>query len=109
VFVPSLAEHVTVVEPTAKVDPDPGEQVGVIDPLTRSLADAGPYVTTAPAWLLVVAVTFAGGVTVGGVVSTTVTVNEPAAAPPASTQLTAVAPSGNVEPEPGEQVKPALS
>jgi hypothetical protein len=42
VFVPSLAEHVTVVVPTANVEPDVGEQLGVIDPLTRSVAEAAP-------------------------------------------------------------------
>jgi hypothetical protein len=109
-LVPSLAEQVTVVVPTVNVEPDAGEQLGVSDPLTRSLADAGPYVMVAPSGLPVVSVTFSGGVTVGAVVSTTVTVNEPAAAPvPGSTQLTVVGPSGNADPGPGEQLRPALS
>lgn len=47
----------------------------------------------------------------GGVVSTTVTVNEPVGlggvAP--STQFTVVGPSGNGDPDAGEQLKPALS
>jgi hypothetical protein len=42
VFVPSLAEHVTVVVPTANVEPGGGEQFGVIDPATASVAVTGP-------------------------------------------------------------------
>jgi hypothetical protein len=42
VFVPSLAEHVTVVVPTANVEPGGGEQFGVMDPATASVAVTGP-------------------------------------------------------------------
>ena len=42
VFVPSLAEHVMVVVPTANVEPDGGEQLGVIGPATGSVAVTGP-------------------------------------------------------------------
>jgi hypothetical protein len=42
VLIPSLAEHVTVVVPTAKFEPDEGEQLGIIEPATASVADAAP-------------------------------------------------------------------
>jgi len=42
VLVPSLAEHVTVVVPTPKFDPDGGEQLGVIEPATASVAEPAP-------------------------------------------------------------------
>jgi len=35
----SVAEHVTVVSPSGKVDPEEGAHVGVMDPSTRSEAD----------------------------------------------------------------------
>jgi hypothetical protein len=41
-FAPSLAEQVTVLVPTGKFDPDAGAQLGEIEPLTRSVADAAP-------------------------------------------------------------------
>lgn len=42
VFVPSLAEQVTVVVPTANLEPGAGEQLAVIDPATVSVAVTGP-------------------------------------------------------------------
>lgn len=41
------AEHVTVVVPTAKSDPEGGEQTGVHEPFVVG----GGYVTVAPHWL----------------------------------------------------------
>ena len=76
----SLAMHLTVVSPSGKVEPEIGEQVGVNDPLTMSVADA-EKVATAP--VEPVASNVAGSpdiVTVGAVVSTTFTMN-PAFAP----------------------------
>ena len=69
----SVAEQVTVVGPSAKVLPDAGVQTGVIEPSTVSVAVA-VNVTTAPAELVASATMFAGTVTTGSVVSTTVTV-----------------------------------
>jgi hypothetical protein len=67
--------------------------------------------TTAPDELVASAVIVPGIDNVGGVVSTTVTVNEPVGvggvAP--SSQLTVVGPSGKVESETGAQLNPALS
>jgi hypothetical protein len=101
---PSLAEQVTVVVPTGKFEPDEGEQFGMIEPATASVAEAAPYVTAVPEGLPVVTLSFAGGVTTGGVVSTTVTLNDEAAELPASVQFTVVGPSGNVVPDAGVQV-----
>jgi hypothetical protein len=58
-------------------------------------------VTAVPPGLPVFTVTLAGGVTVGGVVSTTVTSNVTGGFALPSTQLTVVVPSGNVDPDPG--------
>src|SRR5919206_123568 len=70
----SVAEQVTVVVPTGNLLPEDGLHVGVREPSTTSVADASPYVTVVPLGSLVEADAFAGGVTVGGVVSCTVTV-----------------------------------
>jgi len=64
----SVALHVTVVEPKAKVLPEAGEQLGVNEPETRSLADA-EKVTTAPDGPVASPLIGAGTPTVGGVVS----------------------------------------
>jgi hypothetical protein len=102
VFEPSFAEHVTVVEPTAKVDPDCGEQAGVTL-ATASVAVTGPYVTGVPAGSPVVALIFPGVVITGGVVSTTLTVNVAGADvlldASVAVQETVVVPSGNVAPD----------
>jgi len=71
----SVAEHVTVVVPIAKTLPDARLQIGVRAPLTRSDA-LTVKLTVAPLALVASTVMFAGTVTVGGVVSLTVTVNE---------------------------------
>jgi hypothetical protein len=71
----SVAEQVTFVVPTAKVSPDEGEQLGVSDPDTVSLADA-EKVTTAPDGPVASCVSGEGTVTSGGVVSCTVTVKD---------------------------------
>jgi hypothetical protein len=98
VLVPSLAEHVTVVVPTGKVEPDAGAQLTGGEPATASVAEALPYVTVVPAGLPVVTLSLAGGVTAGGVVSTTCTVNEPS-----GRHVTGVFPRGKSEPEAGLQ------
>lgn len=36
----SLAEQLTVVVPSGKIEPEAGEQLGVMEPSTRSLAEA---------------------------------------------------------------------
>src|SRR5919205_256239 len=70
----SVALHVTVVVATGKLLPHGGLHVGVSGPSTTSVAVASPYVTVFPPGSSVVVETFAGAVTVGGVVSCTVTV-----------------------------------
>jgi hypothetical protein len=101
---PSVAEQVTPVVPTGKFEPDEGEQDGVRLPETVSFADPDPKLTVVPLWLLVLTLTFAGGVTFGGVVSTTWTVSEPSVP-----QSTGEFPRGKSDPGGGEQLKPPLS
>jgi hypothetical protein len=64
----SVAEHVTLVEPNANVEPDEGVQVGVEEPSTRSEAEA-ENVTTAPVGSVSSTVMSAGTVTTGAVLS----------------------------------------
>jgi hypothetical protein len=93
----SVALQVTVVVPTGKVLPEDGLHVGVSEPSTVSFALASPYVTAFPPGLSVEVVTFAGGVTVGGVVSCTVTVPVCSTGVRSSvvvSQVTVVCPSG---------------
>jgi hypothetical protein len=70
----SVAVHTTVVVPIGNMLPEEGVHVGVSDPSTRSVAVAAPYVTALPLGSVAESETFAGGVTLGGVVSRTVTV-----------------------------------
>jgi hypothetical protein len=100
----SVAEQLTVVTPIGNVEPEAGEQDGVIEPSTRSDAVA-LNVTTAPEELVVVVMS-AGTETEGLVVSLTVTVNDAVPVLPAASvaeQLTVVVVIGNVEPEAGVQ------
>ena len=99
---PSFAEQFTVVTPMGNELPEAGEQLGVTEPATRSLALA-EYATTLPddesAWALM----FVGRFRVGFVVSWTTTENGPSEAllpaPSVAVQVTEVEPSGNVEPD----------
>jgi hypothetical protein len=70
----SVAEQVTVVTPCGKTLPEGTEQVTLSAPSTMSTAEAA-YVTGAPDGPVAATVIFAGTVTVGAVVSLTVTVN----------------------------------
>ena len=102
----SVAEQITGVVPSGKVDPEEGEQLGVTVPSTRSRADA-VKVTTAPEGPVASAVMPAGIVIAGAVVSWTVTVKLSLVLLPRESlaeQLTVVITIGNVEPEIGEQV-----
>src|SRR5207244_10511677 len=93
----SVALHVTVVVPTGKLLPDGGLHVGVSEPSTMSVAVASPYVTVFPPGSSVEVVTFAGTVTLGGVVSSTVTVPVACTGVRSSVvvlQVTVVCPSG---------------
>ena len=65
---PSVAEHVTTVEPNGKVEPEAGEQEGVKVPLTMSTADA-VKVEVAPEPEVASSVMSAGTVRTGTVVS----------------------------------------
>jgi hypothetical protein len=71
----SVTLQVTGVVPILKALPDAGVQVGVIDPSTRSVAEAA-NVTLAPEAPVASAVRLPGDETLGAVVSTTVTVND---------------------------------
>src|SRR5437773_3200319 len=102
----SKAVHVTVVLPSAKVLPLAGEQVTLSLPSTMSLAVA-VKVTVAPAALVASAVIGAGQLTVGAVVSRTVTANEQVlvlCATSKTVQVTVVLPRAKVLPLAGEQV-----
>jgi hypothetical protein len=64
----SVAEHVTLVDPTGNVEPEAGVQVTGTEPSTRSDAEA-VKVTTAPLELVALTVMSPGTVTTGGVLS----------------------------------------
>jgi hypothetical protein len=89
------------------MSPDGGEQAGAISPLTRSTAVA-VYGAAAPAGDAASATTSLTK-SVGGVVSTTVTLKLLLLERPelVAVQVTFVAPSGNTEPEAGLQVTAA--
>jgi hypothetical protein len=71
----SVAEQVTLVVPNENVEPEAGEQVAGTEPSTTSEAEA-ENVTTAPLALVACTVMFDGSVNVGGVSSTTFTLND---------------------------------
>ena len=93
----SVAEQMTVVVPSAKVEPEAGTQTGVRVPSTMSVALA-LKVTAAPEGPVASATMLAGTVTVGGVVSTTKTAklsgSDVLPAASVAVQSTCVAPSG---------------
>src|SRR5215208_1885234 len=106
----SVAVQLTVVVPNGNVEPEAGVHSGVTEPSTKSVAvaAAAAYVTVAPCGLVASAAGGAdGSVNFGGVVSCTMTLNEPSALFPdasVAVQLTVVVPNGNVEPEAGSHV-----
>ena len=102
----SVAEQLTVVVPGANKEPDAGVQFTATEPSTKSVAVA-LKVTTAPAAEVAETVMLPGNVNAGRVVSCTVTSKLALPELPwasVAEQLTVVVPSGNVEPEAGEQV-----
>jgi translation initiation factor IF-1 len=106
----SVAVHVTVVVPTAKVEPEAGEHDTPTEPSTLSLADAEND-TFFPEGDVVVVEMFEGTLTAGGVVSTSVTVTwkeaEPVLlCPSVALQVTVVVPTAKVAPEAGEHDTP---
>jgi hypothetical protein len=101
----SVAEQVTLVVPTGKVDPEAGTQLTGKGPSTTSVADA-PKVNGAPEGPVAGKVAFAGTVTTGAVESRTVTANVAVAALPRvsyAVQLTVVVATGKVVPDAGAQ------
>jgi hypothetical protein len=102
----SAALQFTVVAPNGNVDPLAGVQLTVTLPLTLSIADV-VYVNAAPVGAVASTVALAGTVMIGPVVSVTVTENVLfAGLPRVSTapQVTAVGPSGKVDPLAGTQL-----
>jgi hypothetical protein len=102
----SVAEQDTLVVPAGNAEPEDGVHVTDTVPSTRSEAEA-VNVTTAPLEPVAGTVISDGSVNSGGVLSTTITVNEPEAAFPAlsvTEQATWVEPNTNVEPEAGLQL-----
>ena len=98
----SFAVHETVVVPSGNVDPDPGLQTIAGDGSTRSVAPA-ENVTAAPLGPVAAALTGAGTLMVGEVVSASLTVKAAGADVlfewSVAVQETVVVPSGNVSPE----------
>jgi hypothetical protein len=100
----SVAEQETVVVPTSKVLPDGGLQSIGSAPSTRSFALATYFTTVGTKESTVI---LAGRFSVGGVVSCTVTVNDPFVvrlALSVAEQVTVVVPSGKTDPEAGLHV-----
>jgi hypothetical protein len=101
-----VAVHVTVVVPTANVDPDAGTHSTGSVPSRKSVAVGSVNVTTAPELLVAAAVISVGTPEIVGAVSVTVTMNDPDAEPPSASvavQFTVVTPIGNVDPVSGVQ------
>jgi hypothetical protein len=102
----SAAAQVTIVVPTANVEPEAGAHFTATVTSTLSLAD-GLNVATAPVAFVAVTVMFAGTETIGAVVSITATMNDAVLAwPPLSValQATVVLPRRNVDPLAGAQI-----
>ena len=94
----SVAVTVTIVAPSAKVDPEAGTATTVGAGSARSFAAGSAKPTTAPLAPVASTVMFAGGVTTGAVVSVTVTVCVAVPvlpAPSVALQVTVVAPTAN--------------
>src|SRR3989442_9264956 len=106
----SVAPQVTVVAPNRNVAPLAGVQLVAIGPSSTSVADA-VKVYAAPAALVASTVAFAGTVTIGPVVSVTVTVKvlvPTLAWLSVAVHVTIVAPNGNVAPLTGVQLTATL-
>ena len=100
----SVAVQVTVVVPTGNGEPEGGLQENDCRPqLSVALAVKLTVALVAMGHEAVAAVAMFGQVTVGGVLSITVTANGQLA-PPGSEQLTKVVPTGKQDPEGGLQV-----
>src|SRR6266581_3486310 len=100
----SVALQMTVIVPRPKTLPEAGVHVGTIEPSTISVAEA-EKLTVAPEGPEASTIMVAGTVTIGAVVSRTVTWKLPFTLFPRlspAEQLTVVSPSGKVEPEAGE-------
>ncbi len=107
-FCASCAVQATVVTPSGKSAPGPGEHATSTGPETRSTAAGGTYVTREPLRPSASETTAAGtALNAGGVVSRTVTMNVAFALFPRESVAvhdTVVVPTGNVLPDDGEQV-----
>ena len=102
----SLASQVTVVPPSGNVDPLAGVQATATLPSMVSVADA-LKVYAAPVAPVASTVAFAGTVTIGAVVSVTITVNEADPLLPCASlaaHVTGVTPNGNIVPLAGVQL-----
>lgn len=102
---PSVAEQLTVVDPSGNTEPDDGAQITATVPSTRSFAVGPDHVTTAPDAEVASAVMLDGRLLInGGVVSFTVTTNDPAAVLPAASvalHCTVTLPTANCDPDAG--------
>src|SRR5262249_55631066 len=96
-----VAEQLTVVVPTGKVEPDAGAQFAVSGPSLKSDADA-VYVTVAPVGSVVVCVMSDGRFSIGAASFTTTLKLAGVAAFPAGScalHVTCVVPIANVDPD----------
>jgi hypothetical protein len=103
----SLAEQLTVVDPTGNAVPEAGVQLTVTTPATASVAVGFVYVTTVLPPGATFAFTSGAGPKTGGIVSWTVTLNDLLAllpTPSVAVQTTVVSPIANVDPDPGTQL-----
>jgi hypothetical protein len=105
----SVAAQFTGVSPIGKTEPDAGVQITGTVPSTVSVAVGGLKVTATPPGAVASLIMSAGGApTVGGVVSTTVILNELTELlvwASVAEQLTVVWPRGNTEPVAGAQLE----
>src|SRR3954453_12947286 len=102
----SVAVQLTVVGPTRNRAPEAGLHATARLPSTRS-SDVAVYVTLASLADVAPMVKLAGTVTAGGVVSTTVTVNDPETVAPrvlVAVQYTVVVLIGKIDPDAGVQL-----
>jgi hypothetical protein len=101
VLIPSVASQVTVITPSANVEPLGGKQTTGTTPLHASVAVGVVHVTT-----VLVPLILAGQVIIGGIVSLMTTLKLQFVAAPlgfVAAQLTTLVPTGNTVPEIGVQ------
>ena len=108
-FEASVAVHVTVEVPIGNSDPVTGEHTTVVPGQLSDVVGSANFTVAPQTFASFGTVTFAGHVITGAVVSVTVIVNVHVVSglfgdPSVAVHVTVVTPTGNVEPEAGEQL-----